>query len=205
MIKFYKDVAMTTELDVVTRLIGDGKRDSFIVNSSAWKLCIDDMKETRFSIDTTKLQLDQVPKLNAKLVVVPNEAVNLTQLNTVVSKEFTNTLYVHTPTPITSDIYLKLEHDYSEITSALLKVFGASFTVCANCSSAGEGPHPVQIKLVVPATTDIRLFSDIQLCAMRIENVTDSSYIEINDDGELNMCKFAVDGTQYRRVSIYEL
>ena len=199
MIQLFKDVAMTTELIPVSRYTGVENKTSFISQYGVWNICIDDFKEVDYTVDAGLVKFTRAPAAGTNIVIIPPETVNLEMKNTDTFKEFTNTLYVSTPTPQTANLMLKLEHDYPEIIAAELKIFGAGFTRCADCYSAAAGPHPVHIKLTVPASSDIRLFSDIQLCSLRFENTTDSTYLSINDIGEISFALFTPSATQKRR------
>ena len=199
MIQLFKDAAMTTELIPLTRYTGVENKSSFIAQHGVWNICVDDFKEVDYTLDSALVKIANAPAAGANIIIIPPASANLEMKNTDAFKEFTNTLYVSTPTPQTANLMLKLEHDYPEITAAELKIFGAGFTRCADCYSAAVGPHPVHMKLTVPASSDIRLFSDIQLCAVRFENTEDSTYLSVNDAGEINFALFTPSATQKRR------
>ena len=202
MIQLFKDLAMTTELKQVSRYEGVKDKTSYIAQNGIWNICIDDFKEVDYTLDAGLVKFTRPATAGADIIIVPPESANLEMKNIEPFKEFVNTLYVLTPAPQTVNLMLKLEHDYPEITAAELKIFGTGFTRCADCYSANVGPHPIHMKLTVPTTADIRLFSDIQLCAVRFENTADSTYLSVNDLGEINFALFTPSATQKRRAVI---
>lgn len=202
MITLFKDLAMTKPLWPISRNKGTGVKKTFIAQHGVWNIVVDDFKEVDYTLSEGTVSLSRTPALNERVIIIPENVVNLNMLNTQGSKTFTNTVYAYTPAPQATNLVVKLETDHEEITSALLKVHGATFTVCADLHAATVGPHPIAMQLTVPSTTDIRLFPDIQLCAIRLENVTDSTYMAVNDAGEIDLCLFASGATQRRRVII---
>jgi len=206
MITLYKEIGMTTEIERADIFTGTGSKNSFLLtNTDIWKVCVNEMKELNYSVELNRIEFLNTPKATEKVISLPSTALEVTRLNTETTKTYADVVYVYTPTPIAAGVYFKLEHDYTEITEATLSMFGGSYTRCVACSPASAGPWPLSIQITIPASTDIRLFSDLQLCAISLDNTANTTYLDINTDGEVDLCKFASTATQTRRVRIYEL